>query len=273
MELKITQLSCFKKSMLKRLSIIGSLLVVNLAFSQTTVVDFELPSEYQHLAWEGTAEVVANPNSSGINTSLNVGKYTTPSGKAWGNASVVIINTPLQYKDLGSLEFNVIVPSSVQMYAKLELDGVGGVAEAYATPTASVGWQVVTLNFSALAGVDVDTATYDKFTFFFNVNDNVGGEAWYFDNIVIQNTLGIDNIGLVNKGFNVYPNPVKDVLSVKVNSSLESHSKLSLYTVTGQLIKTSREESISMADLKSGIYLLSIEDQEGRKSTQKIIKQ
>jgi hypothetical protein len=272
MKLKITQLRFIKKAIVKILSTIGCLLAVSFAFAQTTAVDFEEPSEYQHLGWEGTAEVVVNPNSSGVNTSANVGKYTTPSGKAWGNASVVIINTPLQFKDLGSLEFDVIVPSSTQMYAKLELDGVGGVAEAYATPTAAIGWQVVTLNFSALSGVDVNTATYDKFTFFFNVNDNTGGEAWYFDNIVIQNTLSIEDAAVSKKEFTIYPNPVKDVLSIKASNSLVDNSKLSLYTVAGQLLRTLKGESMNITDFKSGLYLLSIEDEEGHKIIKKIIK-
>ncbi|MCG8582607.1 MAG: T9SS type A sorting domain-containing protein [Bacteroidales bacterium] len=175
---------------MKKLSTTITLLLLALiGFAQTTVVDFENPAHYTYAAWDGTAEVVDNPLSDGLNASAKVGKYIIPAGKPWANAAVVILNNPLNYKDLGSLQFLVMAPSATKLYAKLELDGVGGVAQGEVYPVSESGWQMVSINFSAFDGVDTETATFDKFVFFFNVDDNIGGEEWYFDNISIVEKL------------------------------------------------------------------------------------
>lgn len=271
MNSKITQLKFIETLMRKTLFIVGSLLVTGVVFGQTTAVDFEVPSEYAHAGWEGLAEVVVNPNSSGINTSTNVGKYTTPANKSWGNASVVTINTALDYADLDNLQFKVIAPSASQIYVKLEHTTNGGVAEASVTPIASSDWQLVTLNFSLFTGVDGNTATYDKFTFFFNVNDNVGGEVWSFDDIVANSApLSIDDVALTSNGF-VYPNPVNDVLTFKSNNTLED-IKISIYSITGQLIKKANEASVNVEDIKTGLYIATIENKQGQKITKRFIK-
>ncbi|MEC3907870.1 T9SS type A sorting domain-containing protein [Tamlana sp. 2201CG12-4] len=270
---KITRLKCLETLTKKMVLIMGGLLITgSIAFGQDTVIDFETPSEYQHLAWEGIAEVVTNPNSGGINTSSNVAKYTVPAGKSWGNASVVIINNALNYKDLDNIQFSVIAPSATLMYAKLELDGVGGVAEAYVTPGSDSGWQLVTLNFTALGGVDVNTATYDKFTFFFNVNDNTGGEAWHFDNISVQNkVLSVEDVSYEAGQF--YPNPVRDVLFFKGQDRFKDSVEMSIYSITGQLLKSSKSTSVDVSDISKGVYLAAIENKLGQKTIRKFIKE
>jgi hypothetical protein len=266
---KITQ-----KKLSKSFALTACCLFTNILFAQTTIVDFEVPSEFQHLAWEGTAEVVANPNSSGINTSTNVGKYTTPANKAWGNASVVIINSAIALKDLDHMDFSAIVPSSTQMYAKLEnTSSNSGIAEAWATPTTSVNWQSIILNFSALGGVDVNTATYDKLTFFFNVNDNVGGEIWYFDDITItDNVLSIDNEKKTNDLLNVYPNPVNDLLSISGNFGVLNDLSVEIYDTTGRLIKSANDAQIIVEELNAGIYIVKINLVNGEVVTRKFVK-
>lgn len=271
MSKKNTQLKFLAPKLKIHLFLIVCCFFSTVAIGQTTVVDFENPSDYQHLAWNGTAEVVANPNSSGINTSTNVGKYTIPAGSAWSNASVVIINTPLNLKDLSSLEFSVIAPSGTQMYSKLELDGVGGVAEAYATPVAGANWQKLTFNFTALGGVDVNTATYDKFTFFFNVNDNVGGEVWYFDDVVV-NSNSLDVETAISSDFKVFPNPVNDVLSFKSASSFDTNLNTKIYDISGALVKEFKGANTNVEQLKSGMYVMAIETKEGLKRIEKFIK-
>ncbi|TYA84292.1 T9SS type A sorting domain-containing protein [Seonamhaeicola marinus] len=270
MSKKTTQLNLYLIQT-KTAFLVSAFFIITIAKAQTTVVDFENPTEYQHLAWNGTPEVVTNPNPSGINTSANVGKYTIPASSAWSNASVVIINTPLNLKDLSNLEFSVIAPSGSQMYSKLELDGVGGVAEAYATPTADSDWQKVTFNFSHLGGVDVNTATYNKFTFFFNVNDNVGGEVWYFDDIIV-NSNSLSTKSEKSSKFKVYPSPVTNQLFVKSGVKGLAGSKAEIYNVTGKLVRVFNGESVNVSNLNTGLYFVSVTGSNGEKVVKKFIK-
>ncbi len=196
-------------------------------FAQTTVVDFEDASTYTISGWEGVAEVVSNPDATGINTSGNSAKYTTPANKAWANGVSVILNTAINYADIRSLDFSVIAPSASQIYLKLENDAVTGETqpEAYVTPTATSGdWESLTANFSEITdATEAASATFDKIFIIFNPNDNTGGEVWHFDEMKsITNTdpsaptglmiseganeftLNWDDDPLATDGFNVY---------------------------------------------------------------------
>ncbi len=196
-------------------------------FAQTTVVDFEDASTYTISGWEGVAEVVSNPDATGINTSGNSAKYTTPANKAWANGVSVILNTAINYADIRSLDFSVIAPSASQIYLKLENDAVTGETqpEAYVTPTATSGdWESLTANFSEITdATEAASATFDKIFIIFNPNDNTGGEVWHFDemkSITITDpsspagvmvsegtnefTLNWNDDPLATGGFNVY---------------------------------------------------------------------
>ena len=68
--------------------------------------------------------------------------------------------------------------------------------------------------------------------------------------------------------FDIYPNPVKDFLSV---NSQEPINFLKIYSITGKLLRETAESSINISDLSSGLYftLISIN---GRNDTKKFIK-
>jgi hypothetical protein len=75
-------------------------------------------------------------------------------------------------------------------------------------------------------------------------------------------------------GINVYPNPVKDVLNVRVNSEAVT---LKLYDASGRLVKQQQMngktiQQITVGYLKNGLYLLKIENATGV-TTKKIIIQ
>ncbi len=167
------------------ISTITLLFAVSVVYAQITAVDFETPADYDYQAWNGVAEVVSNTITDGINSSANAGKYTTPANQSWSNAAVVTTTESYAFKDMQNISLMLIAPSSTKLYAKLE-NGSGGVAQGEVVPSAGSNWSEVTINFTAFDGVDVETATFNKFTFFFNVDDNVGGEEWFFDNVVIN---------------------------------------------------------------------------------------
>ena len=55
---------------------------------------------------------------------------------------------------------------------------------------------------------------------------------------------------------NVYPNPVKSEVSVSSNLNIDA---LNLYNISGQMIKQSKGNKLQVSDLRSGVYILSIQ--------------
>ena len=81
--------------------------------------------------------------------------------------------------------------------------------------------------------------------------------------------LGVADVK--NTTVSIYPNPVKDVLNVKSTSKIKSHK---VYNLSGQIVNA-RLISDSMIDfsrLEKGIYVVEIQLENGKKTTQKIIK-
>ena len=70
---------------------------------------------------------------------------------------------------------------------------------------------------------------------------------------------------------NLYPNPVQGQLNI---SSEKAISQLSIYSLSGQVVKTlaSQSTSVDVSDLESGIYLTRIRFEDGTSSFERIIK-
>lgn len=86
---------------------------------------------------------------------------------------------------------------------------------------------------------------------------------------VVPMTFGVDDFTDENL-FVLYPNPVTDELTVDAGTI--PINVVSIYNALGQLIKTVENETvITVSDLSSGTYIISVETDKG-KSTQKFIK-
>ncbi|MBC2845294.1 T9SS type A sorting domain-containing protein [Winogradskyella flava] len=66
-----------------------------------------------------------------------------------------------------------------------------------------------------------------------------------------MSTLGISENEQID--FIFYPNPAK--VSITLN---QDHCSTAIYTITGQLIKTSKDKQIDISELDSGLYLITI---------------
>ena len=107
------------------------------------------------------------------------------------------------------------------------------------------------------------------------VTDNgVRADGFYFDDLefnVTGDVLSVNNVQ--TSQFVVYPNPVKDQLTV--NTLLENYS-LQLYTIQGQLLRNKKDlsgaQSIDYSNLSSGMYLLRLTSAEASQ-TLRIVKQ
>ena len=87
----------------------------------------------------------------------------------------------------------------------------------------------------------------------------------------------IDNLSAESAGYNVYPNPVQNM--VNITSDIYTGDKvITLYNVVGQSISVTENEekqtSINMSDLTSGVYFVEIKEvSTGNKYTAKIVKE
>ncbi len=66
---------------------------------------------------------------------------------------------------------------------------------------------------------------------------------------------------LNNSDFTIYPNPVKDIVTISIASkAVTVINTINLYSVTGKLIKEIQlpKNQIDLSNLKSGIYFIEI---------------
>ena len=97
---------------------------------------------------------------------------------------------------------------------------------------------------------------------------------FYFDNIYFYNdtNTGISSVGTENK-ITLYPNPVKDNLTVSAGSEI---AQILVCTLVGQTVKSTTvnglEQSIDLSDVSAGNYIVTIKLANGQFSNQKFVK-
>lgn len=75
----------------------------------------------------------------------------------------------------------------------------------------------------------------------------------------IMNVTGGDTAGIADSvinGFNMYPNPVNDVLNLKADVNIDT---VSIYNMLGQKVLTSSQTQIDMSALPTGSYIVKVQ--------------
>ena len=149
--------------------------------------------------------------------------------------------------------------------------------ETEATVTFASGWQTLEFNFankvSGTPDLDV-TKNYDKVTIFFNfgVTGAVAGlKTYYFDDVKFVSPLSTSKFDTSN--IKMYPNPVKNSLTIEANSTIQ---RVSVYNLLGQEVMTNNPKSnaatLQTNALQKGVYMVKTEI-DGNVSSSKIIKE
>ena len=103
----------------------------------------------------------------------------------------------------------------------------------------------------------------------------VTGLSGFFVHSKTGGALNVSNTANNDGNLEVYPNPVQDKLTVKVNGLLHNNRKLSVTDLTGRvLIKVPMDNDkaiVDMSSLAAGMYMITYSDDE-RKETVKITK-
>ncbi|WP_299016957.1 T9SS type A sorting domain-containing protein [uncultured Polaribacter sp.] len=198
---------------MKKITLLILLLSTAIGYSQKAPVNFETGGEGTTWNWvvndndsNPALEIVANPNTTGINTSATVAKFTA---LTTGNPWALVIS-----EDIGSFTFDntnslvkLMVRKDVTTDVGVKLEGDGGVAkEIRATTTIINGeWEELTFNFQTEIGV-----TYNKLViipdFLARTQDNI----IYFDNLTFNaqegdsNPYNLEPIDFESNGFGKY---------------------------------------------------------------------
>jgi hypothetical protein len=111
---------------------------------------------------------------------------------------------------------------------------------------------------------DPVTSPSGKMFVTFSSNSTVTKQGWSAN--YVSNAVGINDLVHQIETINVYPNPVKDFLSVKINLKEKQNVELDVYDIKGKLIDSelksypvgTKVEKIDISDFDNGIYTLRV---------------
>ncbi len=86
----------------------------------------------------------------------------------------------------------------------------------------------------------------------------------------VASTLGIDDFNFDKKEIKLYPNPTTTVLNIKMEGNLK---RATIYAVLGTKVFETQSNSINTSHLKTGMYVITIENETGSVITKRFIKQ
>ncbi|OIQ30313.1 MAG: hypothetical protein BM564_02780 [Bacteroidetes bacterium MedPE-SWsnd-G2] len=132
------------------------------------------------------AEVVVNPDMSGINTSNNVGALTKAVGSEVWAGTFFEIAEPLDFVTYSNLKAKIWTPNpGIPVKLKLENADTSIVYEVDVNTTTSNEWESLTFNFN-----DAPAADYVRIVFFFDFGNGGDDSVYYFDDIELASNGG-----------------------------------------------------------------------------------
>ena len=190
-----------------------------------------------------------------------------------------------------TISFTTLTSSGCNAVTSLTATGItSSAATINWTMASGVSWAEYVIDMTAtdptISGTANNASTYNATgltaatTYYAHVRDSCGVgslSAWVTIPIVTLSTTGLNNVAPGDFNVSVFPNPVKDEVSVKIIGTT-NEGKISLMDISGKLMKTavtnasSNTLNISMSGMPSGIYLVRYIDA-GHTQTIKITKE
>ena len=87
-------------------------------------------------------------------------------------------------------------------------------------------------------------------------------------NLYNTNSLTSENFNTNNLDVKLYPNPVRDILNIEIESDIQS---IEIYNIQGQKVLSSNQKQINVSDLAIGMYMVRIQDVDNNIATKKIV--
>lgn len=157
----------------------------------------------------------------------------------------------------GTAPTNVLVgtvesPNALDTFVQYQ--NIGSVGNAWTQY--SVNFSGISNNHKYIAIKHISTSATDRFAI-----DDV---------TYLPAALGTNSYSKNNLKVNLFPNPANEIVTIEMDSELKW---VEVYNLQGQKVKSSTSNTISVSDLTIGIYMIRVEDQNGRESIQKLVKQ
>ncbi|MEC3908322.1 PKD domain-containing protein [Tamlana sp. 2201CG12-4] len=123
----------------------------------------------------------------------------------------------------------------------------------------SYSWDIPGVPGSPFTGI-TPTVTLPKGSYnaTITVTDNLGLTSSSQFNIIVESTLGVNEVDDSSKDYMLYPNPANEKVFIR---HLKEEKEITIYSILGELImntKISDGESVNVSNLNSGVYVLKI---------------
>ena len=203
-------------------------------------------------------EIVPNPDSSIINPSSTVAKFTAlQAGEPWAGVE------SMHGTDIGSFSLDNTNCTVKIMVWKPVISDVGikfvdatnaAQPEIKVSNTLINQWEELTFDFSSRIGVY--PIVKDQIVIFpdFDIGGRAQDNVIYFDNVYgsVSNT----SIETNNKeSLNLYPNPAQDFVTIQNTSG---PLNIEVFDVIGNFILKSKDKTIDISNMPNGIYIFII---------------
>ena len=198
-------------------------------------------------------EFVANPNTSGINSTSTVAKFTSLDfGESYALTFTDYIGsfTFDQNNKIVTLMVNKSVISDVGI--KFEVAGTGTHVQLVKPNTVTDGsWEQLTFDFSAQIG-----NTYNRLVIIPDFADRTQNNVSYFDQLSFGSTAGLDDN--IFNAVKMFPNPAKDVVQFSINAN--EQLAIEIFDVLGKSVLRidNVQNEVNVSELNSGLYFVHI---------------
>lgn len=154
--------------------------VFSCAFGQALPINFETGITTANFVDfdGGVADVVANPQPSGINTSAKVGKIVRNGGTIWSGSKIRLAQN-LNFSTASTLSMKVFTTAPIGTVVKFKLEGTGQTERDVRT-TVTGAWETLTWDFTGAPPVYIDLVFMFDFG---NVGNGSVNSTFYFDDV------------------------------------------------------------------------------------------
>lgn len=241
-----------------------------IATAQSLPIDFETnitTSDFTDFDG-GTATVMSNPQSSGINTSSKVAQIVRDGGQVWAGSKIDLAAN-LDFTTMNSISMKVFTSAPVGTTVRVKLEGAG-FAERDAQTSVSNQWEVLTWDFTG------EPSNFNSVVFMFdfgNVGNGSAASTFLFDDVLFgPNTVGVEYPEVT--GLSLYPNPTKDFWKIK--SADQPITLIEIFDIQGKRVRSAQPNnnsaSIDAENLPRGMYVSKIYTR-SEMSTLKLLKE
>ncbi|SDG70454.1 T9SS type A sorting domain-containing protein [Winogradskyella thalassocola] len=280
---------------MKKILLLGlSISTAFVSFGQTMVNDFEAGSAaLLNLGGGMTADVVTNPNMTGLNTTSSCLEIRRTAAQWWVFAGVDVNDLMISDTEIKYLSMMVNFPSQSDLGIRFDATADDNNGNEVVRPlneydaTSSGEWQEIVFEIK-----DNETATAFTLGTLYRLsihpdmgfeNDPVGqilndtDMFGYIDEIRILDTnpLHVNSFDIANN-ISIYPNPADSAFKIKAMDNT-SITDISVFNFLGKRVMhrkpTANQEHYDISDLASGMYLVKITDDNGNSITKRLMKQ